>query len=238
MANFLIKKLSGLFARRACIYENIFEQIVGHDNIKQIFLRAMHSKRPVHVLLIGSPGSAKTMFLTQIMRNSKISYFVVGSNTTKAGLLNQLFQRMPKFLLIDELEKMNTQDQTALLHLMETGLISETKINKTRQSKLTCWVFSTANSTKKISEAVLSRFIVLEIPDYSVEEFTNIAIKRLASENIDEKVARIIAEKIWYKLGSRNIRDVINVARISDSIEEIDFFVEMLNAKYRPPVRH
>jgi len=89
------------------------------------------------------------MFLTEMIRHYKTSYFVVGSNTTKAGLLNQLFERKPRFLLIDELEKMSVTDQTSLLHLMETGLISETKINKTRQMELTSWVFATANSYEK-----------------------------------------------------------------------------------------
>ena len=123
-----------------------FQGIVGHEDIKQIFQKAILSKKPVHLLLVGSPGSAKTMFLTEIMRHEKPSYFIVGSNTTKAGLVNQLFVMRPKFLLIDELEKMGTTDQTALLHLMETGIISETKINKTRQMELTSWVFATANS--------------------------------------------------------------------------------------------
>ena len=45
-----------------------FEEIVGHDDIKQIVAKAILSKRPVHLLLVGSPGSAKTMFLTEIMR--------------------------------------------------------------------------------------------------------------------------------------------------------------------------
>ncbi len=57
-----------------------FEEIVGHDDIKQIFVKAILSKRPVHLLLVASPGSAKTMFLTEIMRHHKTSYFVVGSN--------------------------------------------------------------------------------------------------------------------------------------------------------------
>lgn len=65
------------------------------------------------------------MFLTEIMRQHEDSYFVVGCNTTKAGLVNQLFERRPKYLLIDELEKMSMTDQTSLLHLMETGIISE-----------------------------------------------------------------------------------------------------------------
>jgi MoxR-like ATPase len=44
------------------------EEIVGHDDIKQIFVKAILSRRPIHLLLVGSPGSAKTMFLTEIMR--------------------------------------------------------------------------------------------------------------------------------------------------------------------------
>jgi len=62
-----------------------FNDIIGHDDIKKIFSNAILSKGPIHILLVGSPGCAKTMFLTEIMKNMKDSYFVVGSNTTKAG---------------------------------------------------------------------------------------------------------------------------------------------------------
>jgi len=192
---------------------------------------AILSKRPVHVLLVGSPGSAKTMFLTEIMRHYKASYFVVGSNTTKAGLVNQLFERRPKFLLIDELEKMSMTDQTSLLHLMETGIISETKINKTRQMELTSWVFATANSSERIIEPLLSRFAILEIPEYTFEEFTEISITRLARENVNKCIARIIAEKVWNVLGSKDIRDVIKVARLASSSEEVSFVVKILRKR-------
>lgn len=206
-----------------------FDEIVGHDNIKQIFVKAILCKRPVHLLLVGSPGSAKTMFLTEIMRHYlKTSYFVVGSNTTKAGLVNQLFERRPKFLLIDELEKMTTVDQTSLLHLMETGIISETKINKTRQMQITSWVFATANSCEKIIEPLLSRFLVLEIPDYTFEQFTEIAVTRLRKENVDRNLAVNIAENVWKELGSRDIRNVVKVGRLSNSIEDVSFVVRMM----------
>ena len=102
--NFLKQRLTGLW--KEALHKNrscSFEEIVGHVDTKQIFVKAILSKRPVHILLLGSPGSAKTMFLTEIMREHKAYYFVVGSNTTKAGLVNQLFERRPKFLLIDEL---------------------------------------------------------------------------------------------------------------------------------------
>jgi MoxR-like ATPase len=206
-----------------------FDEIVGHDDIKTIFTRALLSKRPIHVLLVGSPGSAKTMFLTEILHSIKESYFIVGSNTSKAGLVNQLFERRPKFLLIDELDKMNKVDQTSLLHLMETGIISETKINKTREMELTSWVFATANSCDKIIEPLLSRFLVLEVQEYTFEEFTEIAINRLAEEKVDRYMAAVIAEKVWDELDSRDIRDVIKVSRLVTNPEDISRIICVMN---------
>lgn len=191
-----------------------FEKIVGHNDIKSIFGKAILSKRPVHLLLVGSPGCAKTMFLTEVMSNIKESYFTVGSNTSKSGLVNQLFKRSPKYLLIDELDKMNNTDQTSLLHLMETGIISETKITKTRQIKLTSWVFATANNCEKIIEPLLSRFVILEVPNYTYEEFCEIANAILRNENIGAQLASVIAEKVWFDLGSGNVRDAIKLGRL------------------------
>jgi len=232
MNNFLKQSLTGLWkevlhVNRPCR----FEEILGHDDIKQIFAKAILSKRPVHLLLVGSPGSAKTMFLTEIIRQHKDSYFVVGSNTTKAGLVNQLFERRPKFLLIDELEKMNNVDQTSLLHLMETGIISETKINKTRQMELTSWVFATANNCEKMIDPLLSRFVVFEVPEYTFEQFREIAVARLKKENIDKPIALSIAEKVWHELDSKDIRDVIKVGRLASSSEEVSFVVKMLKKR-------
>ena len=107
--NSLLKQSLAVLWKRA-LHDSRFEEIVGHNDIKQIFIKAILSKRPVHLLLVGSPGSAKSLFLTEITRSMKEAYFIVGSNTTKAGLVNQLFERRPKFLLIDEIEKMSATD--------------------------------------------------------------------------------------------------------------------------------
>lgn len=227
----IVKHVFGSFWNIAKHNNKKFDEIIGHNAIKTIFNRALLSQRPIHILLVGKPGTAKTKFLTEIMRSIKQSYFIVGSNSTKAGLVNQLFEKRPKFLLIDELDKMKGQDQTSLLHLMETGIISETKINKTRRTELTSWVFATANSCEKIIQPLLSRFAVLAIPEYTIEEFTSIAVSKLAKEKIDEGIAKVIAEKVWYELGSRDIRDVIKVARLSSSIQEVPFVVRILNRK-------
>jgi holliday junction DNA helicase RuvB len=210
-----------------------FENIVGNVDTKLILNMAIRSQKPVHVLLVARPGFAKTMFLTEIMNSIKDSYFIVGSNTTKAGLVNQLFEKRPKFLLVDELDKMSRIEQTSLLHLMETGIISETKIRKTRQTDLISWVFATANTYEKIIEPLLSRFVVLQVPEYTFEEFKNISVARLAKEKVGKNTAEVIAENVWNELGSRNIRDVIKVARLASSVGEVSFVVRMLNKQHR-----
>jgi holliday junction DNA helicase RuvB len=215
---------SKTFSVRRCSFENI----VGNVNTKLILNKAILSSKPVHVLLVGKPGCAKTMFLTEIMYSFKKSYLTVGSNTTKAGLVNQLFEKEPKYLLIDELDKMSGNDQVSLLHLMETGILSETKIKKTRQLHLTSWVFGTANGTSKIIEPLLSRFVILHIPEYSFEEFTNIAIARLAKEKVNRDIASVIAEKVWTVLDSRDIRDVIKVARLVTNQEDISRIIGVM----------
>ena len=73
------------------------------------------------------------MFLQSLMTKlSNNSYFVDGGNTTKAGMVDYLFENRPKYLLIDEIDKMPAKDQTFLSNLMETGILTETKHKKTR----------------------------------------------------------------------------------------------------------
>jgi len=214
-----------MFSPRRCS----FESITGNDDIKLIINKAILAELPVHVLLMGRPGSAKTMFLTEMTRRLKNSYFIVGSNTTKAGLVNQLFEKQPKYLLIDELDKMGDNDQTSLLHLMETGIISETKVRKTREMEVASWVFATCNNSEKIIEPLLSRFVVLEIPDYTYEQFVRIAVTTLGKENIDKYTAMLIAKKVWHDLGSRNVRDVVKVARLITNQEDIRCIIGIIS---------
>lgn len=205
-----------------------FKEIIGHKETKEILHKAIVSKNPVHILLVGRPGSAKTMFLLEINRLFKSSIFVVGSNTTKAGLTNQLFESRPKFVLVDELEKMNYSDQNSLLHLMENGVVSETKVNKTRQMVLRSSVFASANSCVKISEPLLSRFLVVKIPDYSFEEFMNIAAFQLKKEKMDGMTAIAISHTVWQELENRDIRDVIKIGRLARNIQEAELIIRIL----------
>jgi DNA replicative helicase MCM subunit Mcm2 (Cdc46/Mcm family) len=65
----------------------VFSNIEGLDDVKEMILRALESSERAHILLIGPPASAKSLFMLQIEKfmSSKV-YFAEGASTTKAGL--------------------------------------------------------------------------------------------------------------------------------------------------------
>jgi MoxR-like ATPase len=97
-------------------------------------VRSLTSKEPVHILLVGPPGQAKTLFLKCILETfgEKKGFFTVGGNASKSGLLDVLFNMQPKYLLIDEIEYLKPEYQTMLLSLMETAISTQTIHSKVR----------------------------------------------------------------------------------------------------------
>ena len=98
----------------------IFDNIVGYEVMKRTFLRSLNSKDPVHILLVGPPGQAKTLFLKSILEayGEKMAFFTVGGNASKSGMTDVLFEVQPKYLLVDEIEHLKPEYQTMLLSLM------------------------------------------------------------------------------------------------------------------------
>ncbi|HXX98370.1 MAG TPA: hypothetical protein VEL11_14770, partial [Candidatus Bathyarchaeia archaeon] len=48
--------------------EPFFEEIIGYDHVKKLFRMVLSSESTIHILLVGPPASAKTMFLTALMQ--------------------------------------------------------------------------------------------------------------------------------------------------------------------------
>lgn len=46
---------------------SMFDKIIGYDRIKRTFIRALNSDETAHVLLVGPPGHAKSLFLECIL---------------------------------------------------------------------------------------------------------------------------------------------------------------------------
>jgi len=206
---------------------NGFSSIIGYDDVKKLFNLSLESDSPVHILLVGPPASAKTLFMLECIKLDR-SYFTLGSHSTKSGMIDYLFQNRPKYLIIDEIEHMPIKDQTALLSLMETGIISETKHKKTRNTQLKTWVFATSNSIEHMLTPLLSRFLVLHFKPYKFENFQEITAHMLEREGITNEVSIEVARAVWSKMKSRDIRDCIKIGHLAKTKEDVNWIVETI----------
>jgi Holliday junction DNA helicase RuvB len=178
--------------------EQLFDSIIGYNDIKRLFNLSFSSEKPVHILLVGPPASAKTLFMLSCMKLER-SYFTLGSHSTKSGMMDYLFQKRPRYLVIDEIEHMPIKDQTALLSLMETGIIVETKYKKTRDTQ-----------------------------QYKYEAFQEVAIHLLSREGISREIAIATAETVWSKMKSKDIRDCVKIGHLAKTKDDVDWIAETL----------
>ena len=206
----------------------IFNDIVGYDDIKKLFLMSINSEEPIHIALAGPPASAKTIFMKCLMALPS-SYFVDGSNMSKPGLIDYIFNNNIKYLLIDEIDKISPKDQTVFLNLMETGIVSETKFNKTRKIETKISIFATCNDLNKIIHPIRSRFLSLILKGYSYEEFHQIVTKLLSKKSINQKIIDEVVYAVWYNIKSKNIRDCVKIARMAKSVDDVIFLVNIYN---------
>lgn len=205
----------------------LFDNIVGYEDVKRLFRMSLSSDKPVHILLVGPPASAKTLFMLECMKMER-SYFTLGSHSTKSGMIDYLFEKRPRFLIIDEIEHMPMKDQTALLSLMETGIVAETKFQKTRNTQLKTWVFATSNGTDHMLTPLLSRFVVLHFKQYSLGSFKEICTHLLAREGVSPDIAIAISDAVWLKLKSKDIRDCIKLGRLAKSKEDVEWIAQTM----------
>jgi Holliday junction DNA helicase RuvB len=220
-------------SNKSALEYDLFDSIVGYDDIKKLFQLSFGSQRPIHILLVGPPASAKTLFMLGCMKLDR-SYFTLGTHSTKSGMVDYLFEKRPRYLIIDEIEHMSIRDQTALLSLMEAGIIAETKHMKTRNTQLKTWVFATSNQTNHMLTPLLSRFMVLHFKQYKYENFLDISIHMLAQEGITKDVANEVAAQVWHKMKSKDIRDCIKIAHLAKTKNDVNWIVETL-LKYNNP---
>ena len=202
------------------------KQVLGYERIKRTFVRSLISEEPVHILLVGPPGQAKTLFLKCILETfgKKKAFFTVGGNASKSGLIDVLFDLHPSYLLIDEIEHLKPEYQTTLLSLMETGILIHTMHSKVRRIHLKTWVFATSNSTK-LSEPLLSRFRVMYLNKYDFSQFYEIAVKKLLDEGLDKKAADEIAISVWAQLPNPNIRNCVQIGRLVKNEPDIEMAI-------------
>jgi MoxR-like ATPase len=207
--------------------KRMFDKIVDYEGIKRTFFRSLDCEHPVHILLVGPPGQAKTLFLKCIFEayGSTNSYFTIGGNASKSGMIDVLFELRPKYLLVDEIEHPKPEYQTMLLSLMETGILTQTMHRKVRQTNLKTWVFATSNGTKKLSEPLLSRFRVMYVNEYDFAQFYEISTNKLLDEGLSQYTADEITKSVWEQLPDPNIRNCVQIGRLVKNEQNIEMAI-------------
>jgi Holliday junction DNA helicase RuvB len=212
----------------------IFSDIVGLEDVKDILLKALKADKPVHVLIVGGPATAKTMILEALSRFYDVPIILAGAST-RAGLRDYIVENVPEIMLIDELDKVeNPLDLSVLLTWMETQKLVVTMATKKAYVKCptVCKVIAAANTTKRIPPELLSRFVVVNLKPYTDEEVKAICVNVLKNrEGCNEELAAKIANAVVEKLKSRDPRDCVKVARLAKTPEEVDKVVEILTKR-------
>jgi hypothetical protein len=208
--------------------DDLFNLIVGYDDLKELLLKIINKGLKVHVLLKGTPATGKSLFLYEIMRLSGCNY-LLGGSTTKVGIEEYLMEEKPKYLIIDEIDKMQRKDFSVLLGLMEDGTVSIHK-HRTRQTEhLDTIVFGACNKIEHIPDEIKSRFSVISLKPYQDDQLKDIIKNVLINrEQKSKELAEYIASQC-IKYNIRDVREAIRIARLSDTTEEVNKNIKILN---------
>jgi replication-associated recombination protein RarA len=142
-------------------------------------------------------------------------------------------------LLLDELEKMSRKDQNVLLNVIETGMLVETKVSKTRSRQMkNLKVFATTNNVNALSAPLRSRFMEFHLPQYTFDQFSEIARRLLAKRlGHSNQVADEIVTAVWNEMNGKDIRDVLAIAKLVHSVDDVSWLVKTFRKYGKIPGR-
>ena len=146
-------------------WKNVFQEIHGNEIMKKVIVTSMFSTyaEPVHSLIIGEPGSSKTM-AKEIIGEQFSNISNIGANATRSGLvcnlgtgdLGALPHADQKLILVDEFDKIPQDDIEYTYELLSNGK---------------CTVHSA-----KVHQNIRSQFIMIAFANPKTKVFTKNAV--------------------------------------------------------------
>ena len=215
--------------------QKLFDDVIGYEDLKGLLTKCLTIKDSCNVLLSGPPASSKTIFLMSIQKEISNACFIDAANASGPGLVDYLFDNPDtQVICIDEIDKLKKNDQTALLNLLETGILSSTKVRKTRSIRMKgVKVFATSNGVDRLIRPLKSRFLEFELPEYTWKIFLEITQKLLHNRyGLNVITSAKVAEVVWSSLQTKDIRDVLAIGKLTKSTEDVEFIAKTLE-KYK-----
>lgn len=206
--------------------DDLFDVVEGFDDLKNFIKLSLTADEPVHVLLVGPPGCAKSLILMEIERLG--ARFITAGTATKVGIRDVLFDETPQILIIDEIEKIqDSKDFSAILTWMQDGRIIITKHGLMGEKRGKGWVFGACNSTRGLPPELLDRFQVFHIKPYTPEQYRKIVSNYLSKRcGVEPELASYIAEKVGEY--SSSVREAIRISRLSKNKDDVDTLVSIV----------
>ena len=242
-------------------YEEIKKALVLQlfGGVKKIHADGQTSRGDIHILLVGDPGVAKSVTLGFMAKISPKGRYVVGRSTSGAGLTATVVRdeylrgwsleagamvlSNKGLVCIDELEKMDPQDRSAMHEAMEQQTVTISKANVQATLRAETSVLAAANpkfgrfdpyqavaQQTDIPPTLINRFDVIftlrDIPDKIKDE--KIA-SHVLLEHRKEGEEMLIPKEIFRKYvayAKQRVKPILT----DEAVEELKkFYVELRN---------
>ena len=240
------------------IKNSLVLQLFG--GVKKIHADGQRSRGDMHILLIGDPGVAKSVTLNFMAEISPKGRYVVGKSTSGAGLTATVIRdeylrgwsleagamvlANKGLICIDELEKMDPQDRSAMHEAMEQQTITISKANVQATLRAETSVLAAANPKfgrfdpfQSVAQQIdlpptlLNRFDVIftlrDIPDKEKD-------RKIASHVLREHLKKgkeMLIPRTLFRKYVAYAKQKVKPSLSEEAIQEIEkFYVELRNS--------
>lgn len=259
----IFEKLSRSIIPSVWGYEEIKKSLILQlfGGVKKVHADGQRSRGDIHILLIGDPGVAKSVTLNFMAEISPKGRYVVGKSASGAGLTATVVRdeylrgwsleagamvlANKGLVCIDELEKMDHQDRSAMHEAMEQQTITISKANVQATLRAETSVLAAANPKFGRFDPFTSVAQQIDLPPTLINRFDVIfTLRDIPNKEKDRMIARHVLEE-HKKEGKEMLipRDIFRkyiayakqkiIPRLSDeAIEEIEkFYIELRNSQ-------